>query len=73
MRPSERRDIPRVTRNFEPVKSRERARARNGKKEKKSKGGWSALQLKFPNGLEQNAPRGYCDFFIAPRKFIFGA
>lgn len=46
---------------------------KKGRKRKSERGGRGDPQLKFSNGVEQNVPHKYYDFFIALRRFIFGA
>lgn len=71
MRSVERRNHALHGISSEPNQGREKEAERE--KKKRDRGGEDP-QLKFPNGLERNAPREYCDFFfIAPRRFISGA
>lgn len=64
MRSVERRNHALHEISSKPNKEREREIEREKEKGKDP-------QLKFPNGLDRNAPREYCDFFY--RRFIFGA
>lgn len=70
MRSVERRNHALHGISSEPNQGREKEAERE--KKKRDRGGEDP-QLKFPNGLERNAPREYCDFFLSLLADLFPA